>query len=152
MKKINLLLFTLIVGTSMIFNTSCESKQGCTDSISDEYDATAEEDDGSCTYDGAVIFWYEEAIADQLIDEGAIELSYYIDDILVGKANASDFLTAAPKCSDDGTVSFIVDLEHQKTQHFTYSIKDQTDFEYWAGDIDILAETCIVEKLSNKKK
>lgn len=43
-------LFTLIIGSAMVL-AACK-KEGCTDQSADNYDPNAENDDGSCVYDG----------------------------------------------------------------------------------------------------
>ena len=40
----------LLVSTLFISTTSCK-REGCTDSLANNYDEKAKEDDGSCTYD-----------------------------------------------------------------------------------------------------
>ena len=50
MKTKNLLLITAItIGLGSVF-TSCSKKSGCTDSTAENFDASADKDDGSCTY------------------------------------------------------------------------------------------------------
>lgn len=56
MKKV---FFSLAI-VSVLF-ASCAKEQGCMDTAAVNYDALAEEDDASCTYEGEVVFWYSEA-------------------------------------------------------------------------------------------
>ena len=45
-------ILTIIFGLSLVFITSCNrDSEGCTDSLATNYDANADDDDGSCEYD-----------------------------------------------------------------------------------------------------
>jgi hypothetical protein len=57
MKKVKQLLFAITISVFAITNTSCSKEEGCTDNTATNYDTDAEEDDGSCTFNGNVSFW-----------------------------------------------------------------------------------------------
>ena len=44
------LLIAVAVGGMTIFTTGCAKEEGCTDPLATNFDADAEEDDGSCEY------------------------------------------------------------------------------------------------------
>jgi len=59
MKKLTYRLFTATLIFTSVFATGCTTvtvEEGCTDPDSEDYSATAEVDDGTCTYEGAVVF------------------------------------------------------------------------------------------------
>lgn len=135
-----------------VFTTSCSKEQGCTDPDSVNYSSTAEEDDGSCRYEGKVVFWYNETAANGLTGDGAVSLTYYVDGQVVGSSSASTYWTGAPDCGQDASVTVTKDLGSVKTQSYSYSVKDQTDFEYWSGTINFNANTCTALELDWSKK
>lgn len=54
MKTINIFLTTLLIIAISLSTTSCSKEDGCTDPIANNYNADAENEDGSCTYDTPV--------------------------------------------------------------------------------------------------
>ena len=146
--KIKFLFLAMLIGSMTILTTSCAKEKGCTDPDSINYNADAEEDDGSCEYVGRVVFWYNEATADSLLEDGAISLTYYVDGTLVGSSAASVYWTGAPECGQEGSVTITKNLGNAKNKTFTYSVKDQDDFEYWSGTVDFKANTCIATELT----
>ena len=44
---------------------SC-AKEGCTDPDAENYNSSATKSDGSCTFQGRVVFWYNEATSNSL--------------------------------------------------------------------------------------
>jgi hypothetical protein len=154
MKNLGIFLTAITLGLMTVFTTSCSKEQGCTDPDSKNFSSTAEEDDGSCQYEGSVIFWYGANLSQELVDDGAISLTYYIDDQIVGSSSASVYWNGntAPDCGQQGLLTITKDLGNVKTQAATYKIIDQDNFEYFSGVINFNANTCLAIELSAKKK
>jgi hypothetical protein len=158
MKKISLVLLcsVLIVGLSSTNSCKKDNKiKGCTDKDSKTYSSTAEEDDGSCLYEGYIVFWYSQAASAGLIADGATALTFYLNDQLVGSSAASVYWTTAPDCGQNGSITVTEDLENVKNHLYSLSVKDQTGFEYWTGTVSVDGNTCSQYQLlwsSRKKK
>ncbi len=146
MKRVNQLLLGLIIlGAATM--SSCK-KKGCTDLDSTNYNSKAKKDDGTCQYEGATVFWYGQATADSLIVDGATNLTFYVDGQVVGSTATTVYWTGPPNCGDNASITVTKNLAGVKTQSYSYSIKDQTGFEYWRGTINFNANTCVDTKLT----
>ena len=155
MKKIIsfFVLITLIGGLSVTNSCKKDNKiKGCMDKDSKNYDAAAQEDDGSCLYEGYVVFWYDQTASAGLIADGATALTFYLNGQVIGSSATSVFWTSAPVCGDNGSISVTEDLGKVKTHAYPLSVKDQTGFEYWNGIVNVDANTCLQSKLAWGKR
>lgn len=128
--------------------TSCK-KEGCTDIDATNFDAEAKKDNGACTYEGNTVFWYGEDMANFLVDDGAVSLTYYVDNKIVGSSAAAVYWNGiSPNCGASGLVTVSKDLGNAKTQAFTYEIVDQDGWIYWQGILNFNANTCLSFELN----
>ncbi|MFT5820524.1 MAG: hypothetical protein ACI8ZM_001767 [Crocinitomix sp.] len=136
----------IILGLGLLI-TSCK-KEGCMDIDAKNYNSEAKKDDGTCTYEGKHVVWYGESAADGLVADGATSLTYFVDGSLVGSGASNVFWTSSPTCGQDGSVTITKDLGSVKTQSYTYSVIDQTGWEYWSGIMNFNANTCTEVELT----
>jgi len=153
MKKSSFILLAVTLSVATVFTTSCKEK-GCTDPDSTNYSETAEEDDGSCNYEGAVVFWYGEGTAAELGYDGVTSLTYYVDGKNIGSSDADIYWTGAPECGQNGSVGVVKSWGNDNTKTYSFSAEDQTGWVYWDDQVTFEANTCIAMELlwSNTKK
>jgi len=144
MKKATLL--SLIIGSGIFLITSC-AKEGCTDIDATNYYADAKKDDGSCQYEGNVVIWYGETASIGLVADGAVTLTFYVDGQIVGSTAANVYWTGSPDCGQNGSITVTKDLGNAKNLSYTYSVVDQTGWEYWSGVLNFTANTCTSQEL-----
>ena len=130
------------IALSVLFLTASCKKEGCTDIDATNYSSEAKKDNGSCTFEGRHVIWYGESTANSLELDGATTLTYYVDGQIAGSGAANIFWTGAPDCGQDGSITITKSLGGVKTQSYSYSVVDQTGWEYWSGILNFNANTC----------
>lgn len=131
--------------------TSCAKEKitGCTDVYATNYNSVAETDNGSCQFEGKLVFWYGKSTAEALSKQGSTSLKYYVDGILIGSSAASVYFTGAPACDQSSTVSVKKSLGSVKSKSFPYVIKDQDEDIIWSGNASLDAsQSCFLLELA----
>ena len=151
MKNSSLILLALSLSVAAVFTTSCK-KKGCTDPDAINYSEEAEKDDGSCSYEGAMVFYYDEATAAQLVHDGAITMTYYVDGKEIGSSDADIYWTGVPYCGENGSVGVDKSWGNDNTKTYSFSAQDQTGWEFWGEPVTFHANTCVSMQLSASKR
>ena len=151
MKKSSFILLVVALSVATVFTTSCK-KKGCTDSEAINFSEEAEKDDGSCSYEGAMVFYYDEATAAQLVHDGAITMTYYVDGKAIGSSDAAVYWTGAPDCGQDSTVGVVKSWGNHNTKTYSFSAEDQTGWAFWDNPVTFHANTCVTLQLSASKR
>lgn len=141
---------TLLVGLlsfCFIGLTSCEKKKGCIDKDSVNYDADAQVDDGSCRYEGRVVFWWDEDLTTEFQNNGVSVVKIYVDNEFKGSvAISGQFWDAAPSCGESSTVTSVIDMGVNKSESINveYVIIDSNGDEIDSVEeaFTITANTC----------
>ncbi|MGB1248455.1 MAG: hypothetical protein ACPG4Z_06185, partial [Chitinophagales bacterium] len=120
------LFLTILLGGITMFLTSC-----------------SKDEDTS----GSVLFWYGESTSDFLINDDAQTLTYYVDDEIVGSSATSVFWTGAPDCGQNGSITVTKNLGGDASKVYSYSVIDQTGFEYYSGTVAFTDGDCIAYEL-----
>ena len=100
------------------------------------------ESNGSCTFQGMVVFWYDEATSDSLYYFGSDFLIYTVVGEVVGTQDINTYWTGAPDCGQSGSITVTKDLGSDKTKSFTYSVVDDLGDEIWGGNLEFTGNTC----------
>jgi hypothetical protein len=132
---------TLLTFLTLFSLNSC-LKNGCTDIDAINFDSYAEKNDGSCTYEGRVVFWHNAATSDSLYYFGSDFLTYIVDGEVVGTQDINTYWTGAPDCGQSGSITVTKDLGSDRTKSFTYSVVDDLGDELWGGELIFNANTC----------
>lgn len=120
---------------------SCK-KEGCSDAAAFNYDKSAKKDDGSCIYQGEVVFWYDENTSESLQLNGASSLTYYFNGELVGSTATNVYWSGSPECGQNASITVTKNNMTSRSQNFTYLIKDQLGIERWTDEINLKANKC----------
>lgn len=121
---------------------SC-GKKGCTDIDATTYDSGAEKDDGTCRYEGSLVFWMKGSTAQQMLDDGITSLVLYINDDIEGRFNLNNqSYTEVPDCGASEAITITEDLFDSKISTISYEVFDDSNNKRWAGAANLTANTC----------
>ncbi len=134
-----------ILGIGLLALGSCK-KEGCNNSNASNYDSGAEKDDGSCTFEGNVVFYYSQnTYLNDLLPNGYTNLDYYVDGNILGTKSADNSWTASgtPDCSAGDLMTGTLDMAGQESRLYTFEVKNNADdVVIFSGDQIINANTC----------
>lgn len=137
MKKIFLpISVAVLVGFTTL--TGCK-KEGCTDGIAKNFDSKAKKDDGSCSYEASVQFWFDAATSLDMSLDDISTLTVYIGDEELGTYLVDDFSDSTPSCGASGIISKTFQLGSSKSKKVSFEIVDDNDEVVDSGDLVIEA-------------
>jgi hypothetical protein len=141
MKILKFTLATLFLST-IIALSSCSEQYGCTDPNSSRFNPDADSDDGSCIYQGDVVFWFDSLTTDSLIKDRISVLSYYLDSTFLGTTPVTQSYLSQPECNTPGTIFTKKDLGYLPSASYEYRVIADNDSIYWSGDIVVSGKSC----------
>jgi len=137
---------SLVFISIILIIVSCK-KEGCTDLNAANYNNKAKKDNGSCTYEGSVVFWYDLSTSSLLETNGVTELTYILNNTTIGTLSASTFWNEAPECGSENVISVTYGIPNDVVLDYEYSVLDQNGNERFSGTVSIKKGDCVKTQL-----
>ena len=129
--------------------SGCEiTYRGCTDADATNYDITADTDDGSCTYEGAAVFWYGASVAEELDVYLSDSLTFFIDGEPMLSTATNQYWLVAPECGLYNSYTVVAALNGGESRVATYQIIDNFDDILWDGVVAFNKNSCTAVELN----
>ncbi len=117
-----------IAAVFLVGISSCDKTKGCTDSTATNYNASAQQDDGTCTYDGNLVFYYATAGTNATV-------------VINGQTGTvTSAFTSTPNCGQTGCANFTLPTG-------TYAYTASSSFNTWSGNITVTKNGCTAQVL-----
>ncbi len=137
------------LGLFLLMNTGCEiTFRGCLDPEALNFDATADEDDGSCLYEGQAVFWYDASVAEDLDAYLSDSLTFYIDGEPMLTVETNTYWLSAPDCGLYNSYTITAGLEAGEPRVATYQVIDNFDDILWDGVVAFNNNGCTAVELN----
>lgn len=133
--KTDLKLITVCLIVGVLF-TNC-GKKGCTNKDAINYDSKAKKDDGTCKYEGSVMFWMD----------GSVTTNGAVDVMVDGQVKqiTIDITSGTPSCGQSGCANFT----KLPVGTYNWTAEDQFPVSYQnSGTVEIKANVCTRFKLN----
>jgi hypothetical protein len=145
-KKLLIGIIILYVG---LFQISCSKEpiRGCTNSLADNYNSSADEDNGSCTYSADLVLFLSKKTSDLLKSVSVTTAKFYVNDSYVGSLNTSSGArTTDPDCGTTTNVLKKTITSKESAITFVFKTMDED------GDTWVQGQTMPVLNLKSSKK
>ena len=144
-RTLKLLGLGLLVASTMTL-TSCK-KEGCINKDATNFDAEADEDNGSCKFEGKVVTWWSKNTSNEGQKDNVKSIKVYLDGVLTHDESINLYWTSAPDCGQSGAFTKTFDMGSSTSKSVSYrgvlTFSDGTpDFTYWQGTISLDANSC----------
>lgn len=128
---------------SLLSLTNCEKTvDGCMSQDAINYKADAETDDGSCSFEGSIVFWNDYGFSHAYQSLGVTHLTYYLNNKDLGTKAINEHLTEAPDCGQTGTISTTLIIGNANVMSLPFKLVDQDGNVQWESSLVLKANKC----------
>ncbi len=142
----NTLTFFFAFACMLTALTGCR-EEGCTDPEALNFSNDAGKDDGSCEYQGDLVFWFDEPYSNFIQSLNVTQLRFFVANDFVGTLDASSFLSAQPNCGDAGALTVTLETGRSKDRNFLYRVENQDGAFLTEGLQTVRANECRVKRI-----
>ncbi len=137
-------IFYLFIAITISLSSSCKKPvEGCTDIDADNFEALAEEDNGTCYFSGGAVFYHNLAGSQYLLDNDIPYARVLIDNVSHGILSANVHWSFIPSCSSEDAITIQnYGLAYQKSKQFNYRVEEPDGTLLDAGTFMIRANSC----------
>lgn len=140
-----------LLSATFLINSSCKKQAGCTDPDSITYNSEADEDDGSCTYEGYYLFYFDKNTSDAMIANSSDSLLIYIEGTLLLRISTMQYSNTIPDYTSSYALGGTHNLGFLKSNTVNYRVVSEDGVEYWNSSMNIEAKKTEVVKLQFTK-
>ncbi len=123
-------------------STGCKKEQGCTDIDATNFNFTAEEDDGSCTYEGSATLWWTLNTASSQLAAGNSKLEFYVDGLYAGSGSMNTGWDSEPLCGHSIAINVTKDLGSSTSENYSFTVRNDQAHQVYSGAFTIYANQC----------
>lgn len=147
MKTIKLILSAFLVVT-VFLSTSCKKKiQGCMNTAATNYKSSAEEEDGSCKFEGTAMLWYNDSTSNDLLMAGFGTMTFKVDGENVGELLAYQYHVGPLNCGDSDCITVFKSLGNSSSKSFPYRVEDENGNLICSGSLNFTANICTKQEI-----
>lgn len=120
--KFILIVFSIV---AVFLSTSCKKKKpGCMNPAATNYKSSAEEEDGSCKFEGSAMLWYNDSTSNDLLNAGFGTMIFKVDGENVGELVAYQYHVGPLNCGDNDCITVFKSLGNSASKSFPYRVED----------------------------